>query len=79
MARLALDSVECLKNNDINTYNALVDEQKAFYENHFDRWVNIFFNEILSHPSNATMYKALTLFTRGYMAEDKLILNELKI
>ena len=76
MAGLAFASADMLEKNNIEDYGKLVDEQYAFYENHFDKWVNIFVGVVLAHPVSEVFFKAMAKFLRGFLKEDKQLLSE---
>ena len=77
MAYLAFASVRMLEENNINKYNELVDEQAAFHENHFDKWINTFVGVVSAYPGHEQVFKAMIRFLKGYLSEDKQLLSEL--
>jgi len=75
MAKLASASADMLEKNDIEGYGKLVEEQAAFHENHFDKWVDVFVGVVLAHPAAEVVFKAMAKFLRGYLKEDKQLLS----
>ena len=75
MAKLAFASADMLEKNNIEDYGKLVEEQFAFHENHFDKWIDVFVGVVLAHPAAEEVFKAMAKFLRGYLKEDKQLLS----
>jgi len=79
MAKLAFMSADMLEEGDAGKYKALIEEQFAFHKDHFDRWVGVFVGVVLAYPVPEQVFKAMSLFLRGYLSEDKQFLSEIII
>lgn len=77
MANLAELSVVALEEQDTAKYNELMDEQKAFHEEHFAVWIDQFAAKVGAFGSQEVLYKAVTVLTSEFIKEDKAILDEL--
>lgn len=76
MSLLAYLSAE--KISDSSLYTALLNEQLDFHKNHFDKWVNEFFNKILfACGEDELLFRSLVYIARGYLYEDKNLLQQL--
>lgn len=60
------------------TDKACLEEQYNFHLNHFDKWIYDFFGRILDFKiADDEFYKAAALLGRGFLREDKSVLEEL--
>ena len=76
MSYLAYLSAE--KVSDSTLYTGLLNEQLDFYTNHFDKWVEEFFNKVLfACGEDELLYRSLVYIARGYLYEDKNLLQQL--
>ena len=76
MSYLAYLSAE--KVSDSTLYTGLLNEQLDFYTNHFDKWVEEFFNKVLfACGEDELLYRSLVYIARGYLYEDKHLLQQL--
>ena len=59
-------------------YTGLINEQLDFFTNHFDKWVEEFFNKVLfACGEDELLYRSLVYIARGYLSEDKNLLQQL--
>ena len=77
MAYLAFGCVQMLERGEFDKYDELTQEQFAFHENHFDKWVNVFVGVVLAYPGHEQVFKAMVRFLKGYLSEDKQLLSEI--
>lgn len=76
MSYLAYLSAE--KVSDSTLYTGLLNEQLDFYINHFDKWVEEFFNKVLfACGKDELLYRGLVYIAKGYLYEDKNLLQQL--
>ena len=77
MAYLAFGCVQMLEKGEIEKYKELMQEQFAFHEKHFDKWVNVFVSVVSAYPGDEQVFKAMARFLKGYLNEDKQLLSEI--
>lgn len=76
MSYLAYLSAE--KVSDDTLYTGLLNEQLDFHKNHFDKWVEEFFNKVLfACGKDELLYRGLVYTAKGYLYEDKNLLQQL--
>ncbi len=64
--------------SDSNLYFALINEQLDFHFNHFDKWVEEYFNKVLfACWEDELLYRSLVYIAKGYLYEDKELLQQL--
>lgn len=75
MSKLAYMSAET---EDENEYSKLILEQLDFHKNHFDKWIYHFYNKLIEQKIiESKLYKYIAEFSKGFIREDKLLLEEL--
>lgn len=75
MSKLAYMSADT---EDDNEYSKLILEQLDFHKNHFDKWIYHFYNKLIEQKIiESKLYKYIAEFSKGFIHEDKLLLEEL--
>lgn len=75
MSKLSFLTAE--EKDEIKIYD-LVKEQYDFHINHFDKWIYTYLDKIISiNMIESRLYKYIALFSKGFIEEDKLLLEEL--
>lgn len=75
MSKLAYMSAET---EDENEYSKLILEQLDFHKNHFDKWIYHFYDKLIEQKIiESKLYKYIAEFSKGFIHEDKLLLEEL--
>lgn len=75
MSKLAYMSAET---EDETEYSKLILEQLDFHKNHFDKWIYHFYNKLIEQKIiESKLYKYIAEFSKGFIHEDKLLLEEL--
>lgn len=75
MSKLAYMSADT---EDDNEYSKLILEQLDFHKNHFDKWIYHFYNKLIEQKIiESKLYKYIAEFSKGFIREDKLLLEEL--
>ena len=76
MSKLAYMSADTAE--DDNEYSKLILEQLDFHKNHFDKWIYHFYNKLIEQKIiESKLYKYIAEFSKGFIHEDKLLLEEL--
>lgn len=75
MSKLAYMSADT---EDETEYSKLILEQLDFHKNHFDKWIYHFYNKLIEQKIiESKLYKYIAEFSKGFIHEDKLLLEEL--
>lgn len=75
MSKLAYMSAET---EDETEYSKLILEQLDFHKNHFDKWIYHFYDKLIEQKIiESKLYKYIAEFSKGFIHEDKLLLEEL--
>ena len=75
MSKLAYMSADT---EDDNEYSKLILEQLDFHKNHFDKWIYHFYDKLIEQKIiESKLYKYIAEFSKGFIHEDKLLLEEL--
>lgn len=75
MSKLAYMSADT---EDETEYYKLILEQLDFHKNHFDKWIYHFYNKLIEQKIiESKLYKYIAEFSKGFIHEDKLLLEEL--
>lgn len=75
MSKLAYMSADT---EDDNEYSKLILEQLDFHKNHFGKWIYHFYNKLIEQKIiESKLYKYIAEFSKGFIHEDKLLLEEL--
>lgn len=76
ISRLAYMSADT---TDEEEYKNLMLEQLNFHINHFDKWIYQFYNKIIEQKVIVSkLYKYIAMFSKGFIQEDKLLLQDLR-
>ena len=63
---------------DNKEYSNLISEQLNFHKNHFDKWIYHFYDKVIEQKIiESRLYKYIAEFSKGFIQEDKLLLEEL--
>lgn len=75
MSKLAYMSAKAENEEE---YKNLLLEQLNFHTNHFDKWIYKFYNKLIEQKIiESKLYKYIAEFSKGFIHEDKLLLEEL--
>lgn len=75
MSKLAYMSAET---EDETEYSKLILEQLDFHKNHFDKWIYHFYDKLIEQKIiESKLYKYIAEFSKGFIREDKELLEEL--
>lgn len=75
MSKLAYMSAET---EDETEYSKLILEQLDFHKNHFDKWIYHFYDKLIEQKIiESKLYKYIAEFSKGFIHEDKELLEEL--
>ncbi len=75
MSKLAYMSADTEDNSE---YSKLILEQLDFHKNHFDKWIYHFYDKLIEQKIiESKLYKYIAEFSKGFIREDKLLLEEL--
>lgn len=75
MSKLAYMSADTEDNKE---YSNLILEQLNFHKNHFDKWIYHFYDKLIEQKIiESRLYKYIAEFSKGFIQEDKLLLEEL--
>ena len=59
-------------------YYNLILEQFNFHKNHFDKWIYHFYDKLIEQKIiESKLYRYIAEFSKGFIREDKLLLEEL--
>jgi TorA maturation chaperone TorD len=72
MSRLAYKCVEFIVAGEAESYEGYLKEQHDFHINHFDKWIDTFFNRVIHFGiQGENLYKHLALLGQAFVREDK--------
>ncbi|MCD8364516.1 MAG: molecular chaperone TorD family protein [Clostridiales bacterium] len=74
MARLCDRAISVCESGDEAVLDALIQEQKKFFEQHLRRWVPLFGGDIAKHAQTA-FYDGIGKITRGFMVQETAFLK----
>jgi TorA maturation chaperone TorD len=78
MSKLAYRCSELAERGEFERYEVYLKEQCDFHINHFDKWINLFFKNVInSGIQSENLYKHLARLAQGFISEDKPALEAL--
>jgi TorA maturation chaperone TorD len=78
MSKLAYRCAEYISAGESRRYEECLKEQFNFHINHFDKWINLFFERVINFEKQGeNLYKHLVRLAQGFISEDKPALEAL--